>query len=68
MYFEVDDVRSAHGRAVTMSADIFDELHENSITHAIEFSLRDPDGYAITVSQKTEQRQLGPAALISSDT
>lgn len=34
-----------------MGADLVDEPHEDPNAHAIEFSVRDPAGYALTVSQ-----------------
>ncbi len=34
-----------------MGAELIDEPHENPKARAIEFSLRDPDGYALTISQ-----------------
>ena len=38
-------------RAQAIGADVIDEPHENPKARAIEFSLRDPDGYAISVAQ-----------------
>lgn len=43
------DVEGVHGRAVEMGADIYDAPHLNPLSHQMEFSLRDPDGYALTV-------------------
>lgn len=51
LYFSVESVADCFARAREMGADLVDEPHENPKAHAIEFSLRDPDGYAITVSQ-----------------
>ena len=51
LYFSVDDVRPAYERAVAMGVVLIDEPHENPKARAIEFSLRDPDGYALTISQ-----------------
>ncbi|MEM7414204.1 MAG: VOC family protein [Gemmatimonadota bacterium] len=53
LYYSVDDVQSVYARAVEMKADLFDEPHHNELAHTIEFSLRDPDGYAWTVAQPT---------------
>jgi catechol 2,3-dioxygenase-like lactoylglutathione lyase family enzyme len=51
LYFSVDEVVPYFERAQAMGADVIDEPHENAKAHAIEFSVRDPDGYALTVSQ-----------------
>lgn len=51
LYFSVDDVSRHFALAQEMDADLVDEPHENPKAHAIEFSLRDLDGYALTISQ-----------------
>ena len=51
LYFSVDDVGPVFARAQAMAADVLDEPRENPKAGAIEFSLRDPDGYALTISQ-----------------
>ena len=51
LYFSVDDVQSVAVKAQAMNADVIDEPHENPKARAVEFSLRDPDGYALTISQ-----------------
>ncbi len=51
LYFSVDDVEAVFDRARAMEAELLDEPHENPKAGAVEFSLRDPDGYALTVSQ-----------------
>ena len=53
-YFSVPDVQVVYERARGMDVELFNEPHHNEIAHAIEFSLRDPDGYTWTVSQKTD--------------
>jgi catechol 2,3-dioxygenase-like lactoylglutathione lyase family enzyme len=50
LYFNVDDIDSAFARAQGMEADVLDEVHVNEEAHQREFSLRDPDGYAVTVA------------------
>ncbi len=50
LYFSVDDVGPVHKRAVEMGANLLDEPHENPLAAAVEFSLLDPDGSALTVS------------------
>ena len=49
LYFYADDVDAAYGRALEMNAEVVDEPHVNEIARQYEFSLKDPDGYALTV-------------------
>ncbi len=51
LYFSVDDVAVHFKQAQEMGVELIDEPHENPNARAIEFSLRDPDGYALTISQ-----------------
>lgn len=51
LYFSVDDVKPVFERAQAMGADVIDEPHMNEKARSVEFSLRDPDGYAITISR-----------------
>ena len=51
LYFSVDDVAVHFKKAQEMGVELIDEPHENPKARAIEFSLRDPDGYALTISQ-----------------
>ena len=51
VYFSVDDISRYFALAREMDADLVDEPHMNPKAHAMEFSLRDPDGYALTISQ-----------------
>lgn len=51
LYFSVGSVDEVFERAREMGADVIDEPHENPNARAVEFSLWDPDGYAISVSQ-----------------
>lgn len=53
LYFSVEDVAPFYERALAIGAALIDEPHENPNARSIEFSLRDPDGYAITVSQRS---------------
>ncbi len=53
LYFSVSNVRSVFDRAREMQADLIDEPHFNPNARAIEFTLRDPDGYSISVSEWT---------------
>ena len=50
-YFSVSDVAAYYERAKAMGADLIDEPSLNPASRSIEFSVRDPDGYALTVSQ-----------------
>lgn len=49
LYFYVDDVEAHHRRALELEAEVLDEPHVNPIARQLEFSLRDPDGYALTI-------------------
>ena len=51
LYFSVDDVEPVFERARAMGATVIDEPHMNEKAGSVEFSLYDPDGYALTVSQ-----------------
>ncbi len=51
LYVGVDDVGPVYERAVAMEAEIVDAPHYNPKARAQEFSLRDPDGYPLTISQ-----------------
>ena len=51
VYFSVEDVNPVFERAKTMGAKLIDEPHMNEKARSVEFSLYDPDGYALTVSQ-----------------
>lgn len=51
LYFSVEDVQSVYARAVDGGTEVIDEPHLNPNARAVEFSLRDPDGYALSISQ-----------------
>jgi predicted enzyme related to lactoylglutathione lyase len=51
IYFSVDDLGPVFERAQAMGAKLIDEPHMNEKASSVEFSLYDPDGYALTVSQ-----------------
>ena len=53
MFFRVDDFDLALARARTLVARFEEEPHPNPNTGTREFSLRDPDGYYVTVSALT---------------
>ncbi|WP_419166045.1 VOC family protein [Candidatus Palauibacter sp.] len=51
-YFRTEDAQAVFDRARAMGADLLNEPHLNPNARAIEFTLRDPDGYPISVSQR----------------
>ena len=50
LFFRVDDVEGASVRARAMAGAFEEEPHTNPNTRTVEFSLRDPDGYFVTIS------------------
>ncbi len=50
LFFRVDDYEMALKRARTLPAPLAEESHVNPNTQTAEFSLRDPDGYYVTIS------------------
>lgn len=50
LFFRVDDFAPALARARTLVARLDEEPHENANTGTMEFSLRDPDGYYVSIS------------------
>jgi catechol 2,3-dioxygenase-like lactoylglutathione lyase family enzyme len=50
LFFRVDDFDPAMQRARTLASRLEEEPHMNPSTHTREFSLRDPDGYYVTIS------------------
>jgi catechol 2,3-dioxygenase-like lactoylglutathione lyase family enzyme len=50
LFFRVDDYEAALKRARTLVPHFEEEPHRNPSTETMEFSLRDPDGYYVTVS------------------
>ena len=50
LFFRVDDFESALDRARRLVARFEEEPHTNPNTETEEFSLRDPDGYYVTIS------------------
>ena len=52
LYFSVDDVQAAFERAQAADVDLVDEPHLNPNARAVEFTLKDPDGYALSLSQR----------------
>ena len=50
LFFRVDDFEIALSRARALVTHLDEEPHVNPNTQTLEFSLRDPDGYYVTVS------------------
>jgi len=50
LFFRVDDYEKALRRARVLVAQLEEEPHVNPNTRTKEFSLRDPDGYYVTIS------------------
>ncbi|MDB4927737.1 MAG: hypothetical protein JWM10_221 [Myxococcaceae bacterium] len=50
LFFRVDDFEAALGRARSLAARFEEEPNMNPSTGTMEFSLRDPDGYYVTIS------------------
>lgn len=50
LFFRVEDVDAALERAHALGARLEEERHVNPNTRSPEFSLRDPDGYYVTIS------------------
>ena len=54
LFFWVDDFDASLKRARTLVARLEEEPHGNPNTQRQEFSLRDPDGYYVTISAPRE--------------
>lgn len=50
LFFRVDDFDASLKRARALVARFEEEPHANPNTRTMEFSLRDPDGYYVTIS------------------
>src|SRR5262245_21568125 len=50
LFFRVDDFDAALPRARALARQLQEEPHRNQSTGTMEFSLRDPDGYYVTIS------------------
>ena len=50
LFFRVDDFRAALRNARALVAEFEEDPHMNPNTETEEFSLRDPDGYYVTIS------------------
>ena len=61
LFFRVDDFDKALKRARALVAGFEEEPHMNPNTQTREFSLRDPDGYYVSISALPAPRRKGPA-------
>jgi catechol 2,3-dioxygenase-like lactoylglutathione lyase family enzyme len=59
LFFRVDDFDMALPRARALVARLEEEPHVNPNTRTTEFSLRDPDGYYVTISALLNSRDDG---------
>ena len=55
LFFRVDDFDQALPRARALVAQFEEEPHVNPNTRTAEFSLRDPDGYYVTISDRGQE-------------
>jgi hypothetical protein len=62
LFFRVDDFQMSLKRARALVARFEEEPHENPNTRTQEFSLRDPDGYYVTISELSSLELQGHAA------
>ena len=56
LFFRVDDFDMALQRAHRLVARLEQEPHVNPNTQTREFSVRDPDGYCVTISELATSR------------
>src|SRR5499425_360318 len=61
LFFRVDDYEMALKRARALVDQFEEEPHLNPNTETWEFSLRDPDGYYVTISALSAPQQSRPA-------
>src|SRR6476660_9742388 len=61
LFFRVDDYEMALRRARALVDRFEEESHVNPNTQTREFSLRDPDGYYVTISELSAPQRKGPA-------
>jgi hypothetical protein len=62
LFFCVDDFDIALKRARALLTRLEDEPHVNPNTQTMEFSLRDPDGYYVTISELSSLELSGHGA------
>ena len=49
VFVHVEDVDAAHARAVELGIDVVEAPHENELAGMRECTVRDPDGYTLTL-------------------
>ena len=59
LFFRVDDFDRALQRARSLAPRFEEDPHGNPNTRTLEFSLRDPDGYYVTISALSPRRRAG---------
>jgi catechol 2,3-dioxygenase-like lactoylglutathione lyase family enzyme len=62
LFFRVDDFDKALRRARALAVRLEEDPHVNPNTRTEEFSLRDPDGYYVTISALETRTQRAPRA------
>jgi hypothetical protein len=62
LFFRVDDFDRALMSARALAARFEEESHVNPNTRTLEFSLRDPDGYYVTISELSSLELSGHVA------
>lgn len=65
LFFRVDDFDLSLKKARTPVARLEEEPHENPNTRTREFSLRDPDGYYVTISELSSLELTGSATTVA---
>jgi len=60
LFFRVDDFNMALTRARALVTRLEEEPHVNPNTQTREFSLRDPEGYYVTISALSAPQRKGP--------
>jgi hypothetical protein len=60
LFFRVDDFDMALERARALVTRLEEEPHVNPNTRTREFSLRDPDGYYVTISALSANKRVQP--------
>jgi uncharacterized glyoxalase superfamily protein PhnB len=57
LYFKTDNLEAIYQNVQGMGISLEEELHNNLNAHKKEFSLRDPDGYFVTVTEYHEYKE-----------
>ena len=54
LYYKTDDINLVKQNVKTMGWPVEEDIHLNSNSTKMEFSLRDPDGYYLTITEYHE--------------